>query len=43
VKTSFTGNLEINQAAVIIQLVFAGFEKKIGYNSWFVKSISNKI
>ncbi len=32
-RTSFTGNLEINQAAVIIQLVFAGFGKKIGYNS----------
>jgi hypothetical protein len=32
-RTSFTGNFEINQAAGIIKLVFAGFEKRIGYNS----------
>ena len=33
VKTSFTGNCDINQAAGIIKLVFVGFGKRIGYNS----------
>jgi hypothetical protein len=32
-RTSFTGNFEINQATGIIQLVFAGFGGRIGYNS----------
>ena len=35
-RTFFTGKFEINQAAGIIKLVFAGFGEKIGYNSWFV-------
>jgi hypothetical protein len=32
VKTSFTGSFEINQAAGIIKLVFAGFGEGSGYN-----------
>lgn len=42
-NTSFTGNFEINQAADIIKLVFAGFGQRSGYNSDFVKRSLNEI